>query len=95
MVEIPAFTAVLITGALMFARANDSLLLTAKIAVGFLAIAANLHCVWLVFRRATAARSGCWDEFARLDHLQHKFGAVVLLAIVTALGLGGYHLARS
>lgn len=93
-VEIPAFTAVLITGALMFARANESPMLTAKITVGLLAIATNIYCVWLVFRRATAARSGRWDEFARLDHLQHKFGAVVLLAIVVALAMGVYHLAH-
>jgi hypothetical protein len=89
-VEIPAFVAVLLTGSLMLAAAPASALLSAKIGLGLLAIAANIYCVWLVFRRAQAAESGQWTEFARLDHLQHKFGAVVLLAIVAALILGLY-----
>lgn len=87
-VEIPAFLAVLVTGTLMFSRAAPSGLLHAKVGFGLLAIAANLWCVVLVFRRAAAASAGQWDRFARLDHLQHKIGAVVLLGMVAALGLG-------
>ncbi len=87
-VEIPAFVAVFVTGAMMLFSANPSPLLTTKIAFGLLAIVANIYCVWLVFRRANASESGCQAEFARLDHLQHKFGAIVLLAIVIALAMG-------
>jgi len=89
-VEIPAFTAVLITGALMYPFATLSGLIHAKIALGLLAVAANAYCVWLVFRRAGAAQAGHWEEFARLDHKQHQYGALVLLAIVAALGIGTY-----
>jgi hypothetical protein len=89
-VEIPAFIVVLVTGAAMLSSVNPNPLLTTKIAFGLLAIATNIYCVWLVFRRAQAAQSDQQAEFTRLDHLQHKFGAVVLLAIVTALAIGIY-----
>lgn len=89
-VEIPAFIAVLVTGAAMLASVYPSPLLTAKIAFGLLAIATNIYCVWLVFRRARAAHSDQQAEFTRLDHLQHKFGVIVLLALVTALAIGVY-----
>ncbi len=94
-IEIPAFVIVLVTGGLMLASANPGALLQVKIAFALLAIAANVYCVWLVFRRARAAESGEWTTFAALDHLQHKFGAVVLLGILTALGLGIYLFAGS
>lgn len=89
-VEIPAFTVVFLTGALMYPFASLSGLIHAKITLGLLAVAANAYCVWLVFRRASAAQVGNWEEFARLDHKQHKYGALVLLAIVAALGVGAY-----
>lgn len=89
-VEIPAFIVVLVTGAAMLSSVNPNPLLTTKIAFGLLAIATNIYCVWLVFRRAQAAQSDQQTEFTRLDHLQHKFGALVLLAIVAALAIGIY-----
>ncbi|MES2949592.1 MAG: hypothetical protein V4858_13705 [Pseudomonadota bacterium] len=89
-VEIPAFLVVLVTGGLMWANAAPSTALHAKIGFGVLAILANVYCVWLVFRRAKAATAGDWEQFARLDLLQHKFGAIVLIGILGALGLGGY-----
>lgn len=67
----------------------------AKIACGLLAAAANVYCVVLVLRRAAAAGAGRWDEFARLDRRQHKFGALVLLGILAALAIGIDLLARS
>jgi len=92
-VEIPAFVAVLVTGGVMLPAAAMNALLAAKIGFGLLAIAINAYCVRLVFRRAAAAGSDHWPEFARLDRLQHRAGAVVLLAIVAALGLGIWHAA--
>lgn len=94
MVEIPAFLLVLVTGALMLAGTTSGPLLQMKVGVGLIAIAANIYCVALVFRRAEAAGAGQWAEFSRLDHLQHKVGAVVLLGIVVALGIGAYLFAR-
>lgn len=87
-IEIPAFMIVLVTGGLMLAGVSPGTGLRVKIALGLLAIAANVYCVWLVFRRARAAECDDWETFTALDHLQHKFGAVVLLGILTALGLG-------
>lgn len=66
-----------------------------KLVFGLLAIAANVYCVWLVFGRAAAANEGDWDEFARLDHKQHKYGAATLLAIIVALAIGVYALSLS
>ena len=90
LLEIPAFLIVMVTGGMLLAGAPPSPLLHLKIGLGLLAISANIYCVLLVLRRARAANAGRWDEFARLDHLQHRFGAVVLLGILAALGLGGY-----
>jgi hypothetical protein len=95
LVEIPAFLVVLITGGLLLAGSGVGTLLQLKIGFALLAIAANVFCVWLVFLRARAAENGDWTTFAALDHLQHKFGAVVLLGILTALGLGIYLFASS
>lgn len=93
-IEIPAFIVVFVTGGMMLQSAPHDPLLTAKIAFGLLAIAANIYCVWLVFRRATLGANGDWDGFHRVDHLQHKIGAVVLLGILAALGTGLVLLAR-
>lgn len=89
-IEVPAFVGVLVTGALMLHGAPPSNLLHAKAGLGILAIAANAYCVWLVFRRGAAAQAGDWETFARIDHAQHKWGAVVLICILAALGLGFY-----
>jgi hypothetical protein len=55
---------------------------------GLGAIITNLYCVWLVFQRRRAAVQADWARFDRLDHLQHKFGAVVLLFALAALIAG-------
>jgi uncharacterized membrane protein len=87
-VEIPAFIAVLVTGGLMLQGASPSVGLQVKVAFGLLAIAANAYCVLLVFKRQAHASAGQWESFAQVDHLQHKVGAVVLIAILAALGIG-------
>jgi hypothetical protein len=89
-VEIPAFTVVLITGILMYPLASVSDLLNIKIGFGLLAIVVNAYCVWLVFQRAIAANRGEQQEFLRLDHKQHKYGAIVLFSIIIALIVGVY-----
>lgn len=88
LVELPALLGVLATGIVLLFSAGASPILQTKIAFGLLAILANLYCVWLVFRRARAATRGDWSQFEVLDHLQHKWGAVVLVGILVALGLG-------
>ncbi len=87
-IEIPAFVLVLATGGLLLAGAPTSALLHAKVGVALLAVAANVYCVYLVFKRHRLALQGDWQGFEKADHLQHKIGAVVLLGILGALGLG-------
>jgi uncharacterized membrane protein len=89
-VEIPAFVIVLITGLLMFRRAEPSTLLHVKIGFGLLAVTANAYCVWVVFRRLAHAHVGNWSAFERVDKTQHKIGAVVLVGILIALAIGIY-----
>jgi len=89
-VEIPAFLIVLITGILMLPEVSWNVALLFKLGFGSAAVAANIYCAWLVFQRAAAAHAGRWDEFERLDHLQHKFGAIVLFSLLFALAMGVY-----
>lgn len=89
-VEIPAFIGVAITGLMMVHSAPHSVLLMTKIGFGTLAIVANLYCVWLVFKRSIYAEQGNWEAFIQADRLQHKIGAVVLIGISAALGIGLY-----
>lgn len=89
-VEIPAFLVVLVTGAVLFARSDLTLLLITKASFGVVAILANIYCVHLVFQRADCALKDDWKGFERIDHLQHKYGAVVLVGILGALFTGLY-----
>ena len=93
-VEIPAFVVVLVTGALLLAGNSPGWLLQTKIGFGLVAIGTNIYCVRLVFRRAAAAASGQWQEFSRLDRLQHKLGAGVAFGILMALSIGVYVYSR-
>ena len=87
-IEIPAFAAVVVTGGTLLTHAAPSAWLNLKVALGLLAVLTNGVCVGLVFSRAKAAHMGNWEHFDRLDHVQHKLGAVVLLALLGALGVG-------
>jgi hypothetical protein len=73
---------------MLLAQSAPSSWLHVKIALGLLAVLTNGVCVGLVFTRAKAAHLGHWERFDRLDHVQHKLGAVVLLALLGALGVG-------
>ena len=88
-IEIPAILVVLATGVWMWLNATPtSASFYVMLSSGLVAIAANFYCVFLVFKRRDAAHSKNWDEFDRLDHLQHKIGAIVLLGLLAALVSG-------
>jgi uncharacterized membrane protein len=89
-IEIPAFVLVLITGAMLLAGAHKTPVLHAKLGFALLAVATNVYCVYLVFKRHRLAAEGDWPAFEAVDHRQHKMGAVVLVGILVALGLGLY-----
>jgi len=92
-IEVPAILLVLVTGGLLLRNAAGGNLLYLKVALGLFAIAANAYCVRLVFRRLTHATTGEWQSFDKIDHLQHKVGAAVLVGILAALAIGLYLLA--
>jgi hypothetical protein len=87
-VEIPAFVIVLLTGAhLAFAFPFTPAIAGMTIA-GLVAVGLNLHCVGLVRRRLKAAEAGDYARWLELDHRQHLYGAIVLIAILVALAFG-------
>lgn len=89
LVEIPAFTGVLLTGIILSTQTHSgSIAIKIMMLCGLCAIITNVYCVWLVFQRRRAAVQADWARFDRLDHLQHKFGALVLLFAVAALIAG-------
>lgn len=88
-IEIPMILGVFLTGialGLQGHRADASFHLMAG--AGLVAIAVNLHCAGIVFKRHRAALAGNWPEFDRLDHLQHKVGGLVLAGLIVAVGAG-------
>ena len=84
-IEIPAFTLVVVTGGLLMPQAPMGMVFVAKLVFALLAVAANVFCVQLVFKRHQMAATGDWTGFEETDHLQHKWGAVVLIGILGAL----------
>lgn len=89
-IEIPAFMGVFITGGLMLPQTTVSPLLWTKIAFGLIAIVFNAICVGLVLKRLGYAKAGDFLGWEAVDRKQHKFGAVVLIAMLIALAIGGY-----
>ncbi|KVQ34581.1 hypothetical protein [Burkholderia ubonensis] len=89
-VEIPAFTIVLVTGAILLAHRTPTPLLLTKVAFGTLAIALNAVCVWIVVRRRHYAARDDHAAWERIDRVQHKLGGIVAIAMLAALGIGGY-----
>ncbi len=88
-IELPLLAGVAFSGAVMLVAGAEAMdrLLTAKIAVGAVAIAANLWCVRLVLRRCAQAQAGDVSGFENTDHAQHRWGALVLLGLVAAFAL--------
>ena len=88
-VEIPAILGVLVTGILMLSETTrTSVAFQFMLLAGAIAIAANFYCVWLVFKRRDAAVAGNWLRFEALDHIQHKAGGAVLVAVLIGLVAG-------
>ncbi len=87
-IETPAFVVVLVTGTLMLADAPWDGALRAKVALGLAAVAINVWCVWLVFRRRALHERGERAAALAVDNLQHKAGGVLLAVILAALAIG-------
>ena len=88
-IEIPAILIVVVTGVVLWLRHPQAgVAFFLMLDAGLVAIAANAWCVWLVFARRAAAHAERWDDFDRLNDVQHKVGAVVLLGLLTAIVAG-------
>jgi hypothetical protein len=88
-VEIPTFVAVLLTGAYLAGSVALTPWLIAKIGFGLLAVLLNAYCVLLAFRRLEASRAHDFAAWEAIDERLHRFGALVLIALVLALAIGG------
>jgi putative copper export protein len=87
-IEVPALSAVVATGLALLPLSAPSGLLYLKIGLALLAVLANLCCVALVLKRLRHARRSEWPEFEAADRLQHRIGALVLLGLLLAAGIG-------
>ncbi len=91
LVELPLLIAVVASGAKMLRDVPLDGLLRAKLACAALAVFANLYCIWLVRLRLKVAEAGAWELFAMIDKRQHQIGALVLIGLLGAAGLGIAH----
>ena len=87
-IETPAFVVVLVSGALMLADSPGDTTFQIKVALGLVAVAINVWCVWLVFRRRALFERGEHAAARVVDNLQHKAGGVLLAVILAALAIG-------
>ena len=92
-VEIPAFILVTISGAALWRAVPSDGAVALMAVAGLLAAGCNVACVWVVRARRQARRNADASAYERLDHLQHRLGAVLGVLIAAALGLGIYRLA--
>jgi hypothetical protein len=92
-VEVPAFVLVSLSGFMLWRQAQPDVMLSIKVAAGSLGVLANIACVCIVWARARARAKCNAAGYRRLDDAQHKFGAVLVLLLATALGLGIYRAA--
>ena len=87
-IEGPLLAGVVVTGAMMVSMMPIDGLLKAKLAFAVTAILANIWCIWLVRLRLGHAEAGRWEEFERVDHSQHRWGAVVMIGLLGAATIG-------
>ncbi len=89
LIELPALALVALSGGwLLWSQPSWPAVWWFKFGAGVLAVAANLACIRLVWLRRKKADAGDWVGFARIDAALHRWGAVVALGLLLALGLG-------
>lgn len=88
LVELPLLIVTLASGIKLLNEVPLDTMLRAKLACAALAIFANLYCIWLVRLRLKVAEAGAWELFAIIDKRQHQVGALVMLGLLGAAGLG-------
>ncbi len=88
LLEMPAFTLVLVTGVLLLEHYSLTGLLLFKVIAGSIAIAGNLVCVWPVLARAAAARTQDMIEVRRCARIIDWISVVAVPAGLAAFGCG-------
>ena len=86
-VEGPAFVVTGVTGLVLTQDAVWTPALIAKVVLGASAILLNVWCVKVVVDRAAAAGEGRWQDWVRVDHLQHKVGGLVTVLLIAAVAM--------
>jgi len=84
-VEIPAFVVVLFSGGHLAGVLSWTPAVVVMIVAGLIAVGVNVYCVVLVRRRLAAAQANDSSLWFEIDHSQHRWGAVVLVAQLVAL----------
>jgi len=93
LIELPAFLIVLATGQHLLNSATPTVALHLMTGAGFIAIIANVYCVWLVILRRSYAVAGDAEGYEHTDRMQHRLGGVVLLGILIAMAAGIWNVA--
>lgn len=88
-IEIPAFTAVLITGLLMLNESQLAGLFLYKVIFAVLAIMFNIICVYAVFKRRKFALSSDIEGMRSADTAM-KIGGLIIPTFLVAFILGVY-----
>ncbi len=89
-VEIPAFTTVLITGALMLADEHLHDLFLVKIVCGLIAIASNLVCVYAVFVRNRHAGKQDMEGVHSAERVLLAGGVAFIPSFIAAIAIASY-----
>lgn len=91
-VEIPAILIALVTGALMLDSAVFTSALTLKVGAGMAAVVLNSFASYTVYQRYSAYKADDEEKYLRYHQLHERVGVACVLAIITAIIAGGYHL---
>ncbi len=89
-IEIPSFTIVLITGVLMLAEEHLSGLFLIKVICGFIAIIANLVCVYGVFIRNRHAINNDISGVQSTEPILIVGGIVFIPSFIAAIVIAAY-----
>ncbi|MDY7026128.1 MAG: hypothetical protein SVC26_07300 [Pseudomonadota bacterium] len=86
-IELPAFTGVVTTGAcLALAEYTQfSWLMWLKVSLGISAIVLNMYCVWQVLRREHFSQHAHWSSFDLANQRQRMAGIMVIALVLLTL----------
>ena len=93
-IELPSFTAVLVTGFMMLTEDHLEGLFLVKVVFGVLAIVFNLICVYAVYVRNRYAKFEDFKGMASTDRAMKIGGAGFIPSFLVAFSLGCYFMVQ-